>query len=142
MTLRPTIELAIALPFSIDAYGTIAATVDQAKIWADRVRSVIGTAVGERVMRPEFGCEAALNVFEPEESTVAILEDDIRRAFITFLPLCGLNGVSVSVNDETRVITAEVEYSTPNSESYLLQVGIATLNGTNPISEEITWQRL
>jgi phage baseplate assembly protein W len=48
-------EKTIALPFSVDPYGKVTVASDQSKIWADRVRSVIGTFLRERVMRPEFG---------------------------------------------------------------------------------------
>jgi phage baseplate assembly protein W len=142
MALRPFRELVISLPFTIDEYGTVGATVDQSKIWADRVRGVIGTAIGERVYRPEFGSRAAFAFFETEQEAQAILETDIRAAFLSYLPLCGLEDVIVTVDPQTRVINAEVSYVIPNSEAYLLQIGIATLNGTQPLSEETTWQRL
>lgn len=142
MSNRQINELAIALPFSVDEYGTIAATVTPSKIWGDRARSVIGTAVRERVMRPDFGCEATLSVFEPEESAMAILEEDIRRAFDEFLPLCTISSLNVSIDEYTRVISAEVVYNIPGSQDFFLNVGIATLNGTDPISEDSIWQPL
>jgi phage baseplate assembly protein W len=142
MALQPALELTMSLPFEIDAYGTVAATVEQSKIWADRARAVIGTVLGERVYRPEFGCQAAATVFETEEETQAVLEADIRAAFLSHLPLCGLEGVDISIDEDTRVITAEVTYTLPNSELSVLQVGVATLNGDQPISEEITWRPL
>jgi phage baseplate assembly protein W len=130
------------LPFRIDEYGTIAATVDPAKIWADRVRSVIGTAIGERVYRPEFGCTAATSVFETEEETEALLLTEIRNAFLDYLPACSLEDVTVVIDEQTRVINAEVTYTPPNSNTFSLQVGVATINGDQPISEEITWRPL
>jgi phage baseplate assembly protein W len=142
MAIRQIRELTISLPFRIDEYGTIAATVDQSKIWADRVRGVIGTAVGERVYRPEFGCAAATSVFETEEETEAILTTEIRNAFLDYLPLCSLEDVVVVVDEQTRVVNAEVTYTPPNSNTFSLQVGVATINGDQPISEEITWRPL
>lgn len=133
-------ELAISLPFKIDPFGTVAATADQNKIWMDRVRSVIGTAMGERVFRSEFGCAVAGRTYDPEESVVAAIEDDIRAAFLSNLPLLTLVSIEVFLDEYTRVITAEVAYSTPTTSEVLVQVGIATLNGENPISEEIIWQ--
>jgi phage baseplate assembly protein W len=142
MALRPSLELAISLPFIIDEYGTVGASVDQSKIWADRVRSVIGTAIGERVYRPEFGSSAAQSAFETEEEAEAILTSGIRSAFLGYLPSCGLEDVSITIDEQTRIINVEVVYTIPNSEAYLLQVGVATLNGDQPISEEITWRPL
>ncbi len=112
----------------------------RSKIWADRVRAVIGTAVGERVYRPDFGCRAATSVFETEEETEALLLAEIRNAFLDYLPLCSLEDVTVSIDEITRVINAEVVYRTPSSNEYSLQVGVATINGDQPISEEITWR--
>lgn len=139
MALRPAVELAMTLPFSVDEYGTISATIDQSKIWADRVRAVIGTAIGERVYRPEFGCNAAQTVFETEEETEAILNSDISVAFLNYLSACSLDSVTVTIDEETRTINAEVVYFTPNSQEAFLQVGVATLNGDQPISEDFTW---
>ena len=142
MAIRPIRELSMSLPFRVDEYGTISATIDQSKIWADRVRAVIGTAIGERVYRPEFGCTAATSAFETEEETEAILLAEIRNAFLDYLPLCLLEEVTVSVDEQTRIVNAEVTYTPPNSSTFSLQVGVATINGDQPISEEITWQPL
>lgn len=140
MTTSIVNELAIALPFSIDAFGTVNATVEQEKIWADRVRSVIGTALGERVYRPEFGCDAALVTYDDEEIVLSTIESSIRTAFQEFLPLLALHAVQVTVEELTRVIYVEVVYSTTGGADYLIKVGIATIDGTNPVSEEIAWQ--
>jgi phage baseplate assembly protein W len=132
----------MSLPFRVDEYGTITATVDQSKIWADRVRAVIGTALGERVYRPEFGCVAATSAFETEEETEAILTSEISNAFLDYLPLCSLESVVVVIDEQTRVVNAEVTYTAPNSSTTTLQVGVATINGDQPISEDITWRPL
>lgn len=142
MSIRPVRELTMTLPFKVDPYGTISATVDESKIWADRVRAVIGTAVGERVYRPDFGCKAATSVFETEEETEAMLLSEIRNAFLDYLPMCSLEEVQVSINEETRIVNAEVVYKTPSSNEFSLQVGVATINGDQPISEDITWRPL
>lgn len=142
MAIRPIRELTMSLPFRVDEYGTIAATIDPSKIWADRVRAVIGTAIGERVYRPEFGCAAATSVFETEEETEALLISEIRNAFSDYLSSCSLEDVTIVIDEQTRVINAEVTYTPPNSNTFSLQVGVATINGDQPISEEITWRPL
>lgn len=142
MAIRPIRELSMSLPFRVDEYGTIAATIDQSKIWADRVRAVVGTALGERVYRPDFGCSAATSVFETEEETEALLVSEITNAFLDYLPLCVLDSVLVVIDEQTRIVNAEVTYTPPNSSTFTLQVGVATINGDQPISEEITWRPL
>jgi phage baseplate assembly protein W len=140
MSLIPVNEIAISLPFKVDSFGTISATVNQGKIWQDRVRSVIGTALGERVYRPGFGCDAANKIYESEEYLMGTVEQDIRNAFQRFLPLLSLDSVEVTLEDETRTIFAEVTYATASSAQYLIQVGIASIDGTNTLQEDILWQ--
>jgi len=140
MAFQAVSELAIALPFSIDAFGQVAATSDQSKIWADRVRAVLGTALNERIYRPEFGCAVASGVYENEEYILSTIEQEIQEAFGAFLPLLSLDEVEVTIDEFTRVITAEVQYSTPGGADYITKVGIATVQGTDPIVEEMKWQ--
>lgn len=140
MAFQAISELAISLPFSIDAFGQVAGTSDQSKIWADRVRAVLGTAVNERVYRPDFGCAAAMGIYENEEFILGTIERDIQEAFDAYLPLLSLEQVNVGIDEYTRIITAEVEYSTPGGANYISKVGIATIQGTNPIVEEMKWQ--
>ena len=133
-------EIAMTLPFTISAYGSVAQTTDQNKIWADRVRSVVGTLVGERVMRPKFGSNIPQNIFENEsdkQSTLAAkLEDEIDGVFAKFLPLLTLNSVQVSFDDFENVVTAEIIYSLPNEELVTTNLGISTISSTSPITQE------
>lgn len=140
MPSTPVSELAISLPFKIDALGKVGATIDQPKIWADRVRSVIGTALSQRVYRPNFGCNAAAEVFDSEDIVIVQIETDISTAFSSFLSVLSLNAVNVSIDPNTQIVTADVEYSTPNGVEYRVQLGIATINSDGTVSEEFTWQ--
>ena len=140
MALTPLSELAISLPFKIDALGKVGATVTREKIWLDKVRSVVGTALGQRVYRPGFGCNATLGVFDTEEYVLRTIEEDISTAFANFLPLLNLEVVEVSLEPETEIVTVEVQYETPNGSPNAVRLGIATINGNNAISEEFSWQ--
>ena len=140
MASTPLAELAISLPFKIDSLGKVGATNDQEKIWADKVRGVIGTAVGQRVYRPGFGCNATLGVFDTEEYVLNTIEEDITRAFSSFLPLLSLDEVSVQVDPETQIISVDVIYETPSGVDTAVRLGIATISGTNSLSEEFSWQ--
>ena len=74
-------ERAISLPFSIDSYGNVASTKDQSKIWADRVRSVVGTTVGERLMRPDFGTSIPFATFSGRELVAEITRQELFASF-------------------------------------------------------------
>jgi phage baseplate assembly protein W len=140
MATTPLSELAISLPFKVDALGKVGATITQEKIWLDKVRSVIGTSLGQRVYRPSFGCNATLGIFDTEEYVLNTIEEDISRSFASFLPLLVLESVEVSVDAETETLTVEVQYETPSGSSNAVRLGIATINGNNAISEEFSWQ--
>jgi phage baseplate assembly protein W len=129
-------ETTISLPFSIDPYGKINATTDQSKIWADRVRSVIGTAVKERVMNPEFGTRIPYTAFDTQEEADLKIEDEARTAFLQQLPLLSLESVSSVFDEYTGVITLEVVYALPNDRKVSTTIGIAAINGNLPIYEE------
>lgn len=129
-------EKAIALPFSVDPYGKISVTSDQSKIWADRVRSVVGTTLKERVMRPDFGGTIAYSVFESAEKAQEAISADVAEVFSVQLPLLTLNGVSSTFDEYTSTLTTDITYSIPNNKVETTTVGIVTIVGNNPPIEE------
>jgi phage baseplate assembly protein W len=129
-------EVALSLPFSIDPYGKITTTNDQTKIWSDRVRSVLGTTVRERAMRPGFGTLIPFALFDTETSAASQVETEVNQAFIQQLSLLRLDEVNVTVDEYTNVLTVEVVYALPNNEIVSTIVGVARINGAQPIYEE------
>jgi phage baseplate assembly protein W len=128
-------ERAISLPFSIDSYGNVSSTKDQSKIWADKVRSVVGTSVNERVMRAEFGTKIPFATFNGRELVAEITRRELFSAFAKFLPALTLQEVSVSFGDDDQVI-AEITYSLPNQQDITTTIGLAYISGNSPIYEE------
>lgn len=109
---------AISLPFRIDGYGRVASTTDPRLIWAGRVRSVIATMIGERVMRPDFGCDVMSEVFDSVEETPEIVEQDVRTAFSDWLPELEIESVSLDyVNEQTGEVELAVVYVLPGDTS-------------------------
>ena len=131
-------ESTIALPFSIDQYGKVTSTVDQSKIWADRVRSVLGTSLRERVMLPKFGTLIPFSLFDTETSAVAQIENEVQKAFATQLPLLYLQKVTVTIDQYTNVLTIEVIYGLPNNEVVSTVVGLVLVDGANPLYQELS----
>lgn len=133
---KPISEKAIALPFSFDSYGNVNITTTQSKIWADRVKSVVGTMFDERVMRPKFGTSVPQMVWDVSELAQETIQTEIRRAFLEQLPLLELEDVEITFDEYTNVITANIVYGLPNSEQDFAIVGIATISADQPITEE------
>lgn len=63
----------------------------------EAIRIILGTAKGERVMRPDFGCGIHELVFAPINTfTMSLVENTVREALITWEPRIELIKVEVS----------------------------------------------
>jgi phage baseplate assembly protein W len=109
-------EKAISLPFLIDPYGRVASTQSQSKIWSDKVKSVLGTTLRERVMRPNFGTLIPYSLFNTENTAAVEIESEVNKAFTEQLALLTLEKVNVTSDPYTNVLTIEVIYGLPNDE--------------------------
>jgi len=124
-------EKAISLPFTLDVYGKIAVTTDQNKIWQDKVLSVIGTTMRERVMRPRFGTLIAAKTFDNETLAEAEIQSEVEYAFNTQLGLLTLRSVTSSYDSYTGNTSVEIVYDLPNNQTISTTVGLVSINGNS-----------
>ncbi|MBM4394493.1 MAG: GPW/gp25 family protein [Deltaproteobacteria bacterium] len=76
----------IQFPVGLDARGNVALSEYEQNI-EDSIGIVLGTAPGERVMRPEFGCKIHDFVFYPNNaSTAALAGFYVREALVKWEP--------------------------------------------------------
>jgi phage baseplate assembly protein W len=96
----------IAFPFRADAYGSLE-TVSHEDAVSAAIRLILGTAPGERVMRPEFGCRIHDLVFHPvSANTCAMVSIAVREALTKW---------------ESRIEDVDVRaYPDPTHESTIL----------------------
>lgn len=59
-----------AFPVSVDAHGRIALARQERDI-EEAMRIILLTPRGQRVMRPEFGCQIHELIFDPDDATTA-----------------------------------------------------------------------
>ena len=137
MARSPIYEVAIALPFSIDDFGSVATTTSQAKIWADRARSAIGTALAERVFRPEYGTTIPSKLWDSVTTMEEAIQDQIELVFERDLVNLALDDVTVVYDEKTETVFAEVSYFLPNKEQTVVTIGVATISSSDPIVEEL-----
>ena len=75
-----------AYPLQIDALGGTEISSDDANI-RQSMMLILGTAPGERIMRPDFGCAIHDILFEPNTAlTAAKIEYEIKRSLVEFEP--------------------------------------------------------
>ena len=76
----------LAFPLGTDPRGALALTSGREDI-EQALKVILGTAPGERPMRPEFGCDIHDLVFEAiDASTVGRIETAIRAAAVRWEP--------------------------------------------------------
>jgi phage-related minor tail protein len=129
-------EIALTLPFSINPYGSVATTTDQSKIWADRVRFVIGTNLRERILDPEFGTLVPSAFMETADVAQTVIESEVERAFQSQLELLQFSSVDSSYDEYTNTTNVNIVYGLPNGEVTNTVVAVSYISGNNLSVEE------
>jgi hypothetical protein len=98
-------------PLGTDATGSIALVGDDRDL-QQAMRLILGTAPGERPMRPEFGCGIHNYVFAPADATTAgRLASEVRRSLTRWEPRIDVKAVDVSIDEYDRsVLYIDIQY--------------------------------
>jgi phage baseplate assembly protein W len=94
-----------------DATGSIALVSGDREI-EESIRLILGTAPGERPMRPEFGCRINEYVFAPADaSTAGQLAYEVRLALERWEPRVELDEISVDFSSaDAGTLLIDVRY--------------------------------
>lgn len=83
-------------PVQVDSAGNIATSAFEQDI-RESIRIILGTAKGERAMRPDFGCGIHDFVFgSMNTTTLGLIEASVREALIQWEPRIELLSIRVS----------------------------------------------
>lgn len=101
-----------AFPLTTDATGGVALVTHDREI-EESIRLILGTARGERPMRPEFGCRIHDEVFGPANSaTAGQVTYDVREALERWEPRIDLVDVAVSFDAiDDGILYIDVTYA-------------------------------
>jgi phage baseplate assembly protein W len=89
-----------AFPVRTDATGGIALVSKEQEI-EEAIRLILGTAPGERPMRPEFGCRIHHYVFASADATTAgFLEAEVKRSLLRWEPRIEVMDVDVGFDTQ------------------------------------------
>lgn len=87
----------LSFPLRVDARGGLALSHEDEDV-REAISVILGTAPGERPMRPEFGCGIHDYVFESVDAyLVGRLEQEVRRALDRWEPRIDVVRVELSV---------------------------------------------
>ncbi len=101
-----------AFPLRTDATGGIALVAREREI-EEAIRLILGTAPGERPMRPEFGCRIHDEVFAPVSAgSAGRIAQYVREALERWEPRVEVNDVAVTVDAaDASVFYIEISYT-------------------------------
>jgi phage baseplate assembly protein W len=81
-------------PITLDRRDTIAMAHHEEKI-KQSIFIILGTAKGERVMRPEFGCDIHDRIFDViDASTLTLMRTDVKEALVLWEPRIEVTSVT------------------------------------------------
>ncbi|NOZ05233.1 MAG: GPW/gp25 family protein [Chloroflexi bacterium] len=108
---NPIIGRGWRFPPTLDERGTVALTSDDDEI-EESIRIILSTAPGQRVMRPEFGCQIHELVFAPNNAATAGLAGRyITEALGRWEPRIEVQRVDATPDDSNRArLMISVQY--------------------------------
>lgn len=107
-----------AFPVETDDRGSVRLSDAETDI-RESIRLILGTAKGERIMRPEFGCEIHDHVFSSATpATLNLLESSVREALVQWEPRIDIEDIDARTDDEDpNKILIEIEYRVRTTNS-------------------------
>jgi phage baseplate assembly protein W len=91
-----------AFPLAVDRTGGFRLVGDEEEI-EQAIRLILGTAYGERPMRPDFGCRIHEYVFaEANAATAGRIASEVRASLVRWEPRIEVEDVEVGVDDDDR----------------------------------------
>lgn len=98
-------------PLGVTAHGRIATSRYEPRV-EESIRFILGTAPGERVMRPDFGCGIHDLVFAPDNpGTIGLVSEVVRRALVRFEPRIDVLEVRAESQPEQReLLLIRIDY--------------------------------
>jgi phage baseplate assembly protein W len=98
-------------PVQISDDGSIALSEYETDI-REAIQIILGTALGERVMRPEYGSGMHKHVFATlNTTTLSLVSFEVREALIAWEPRIEVQKVDVSIADASQAkLSVYIEY--------------------------------
>jgi len=105
-------------PVETDHQGNVRLATGEENI-RQSVRLILGTAKGERVMRPEFGCDIHDQVFSSlSPATLNRIEEGVRTALVRWEPRIDVESVEATPDSSTpNKVRIEIEYWVESTNS-------------------------
>jgi phage baseplate assembly protein W len=110
-TQRKHLGIGWKFPLQVSPRGQIAKAAYEQRI-EESIYLILGTAKGERVMLPDFGCGIHEIVFDPNNSlTVALVTQSVREALLKYEPRIDVLNLDVqSTSEQPNLLLIRIHY--------------------------------
>lgn len=101
-----------AFPMRTDATGGIA-LVSGTRELEESMRLILSTSLGERPMRPEFGCRIHDHIFDAADAeTAGVVAAEVRASLERWEPRVSIDDVSITVGeDNPALLYIDIRYT-------------------------------
>ena len=101
----------LAFPLQVNQRGELAMVSGEKDI-EQAIWIILGTRLGERVMRPTFGCRAQELIFEPRDATTfTLMKTYVEEALKFWEPRINVKAIALSLDDASdSAIYVDIQY--------------------------------
>ncbi len=101
-----------SFPMRTDATGSIALVTHDREI-EESIRLIVGTAPGERPMRPEYGCAINDYIFATiDPDTAGRIASEVRSSLVRWEPRIEVKGIDVTADPKDQTLVyIDIRYS-------------------------------
>lgn len=108
---KPFLGVGWGFPIQVDQVSGLFHTAEYEESVRQSIWIILGTAKGERVMRPDFGCGIYDLVFEINSaSTAGRVAQAIRQALLLFEPRIDVLDIQVQASEGGEVLLISIDY--------------------------------
>jgi phage baseplate assembly protein W len=118
----------INFPYTVDASGVVGATTNPAKVYLDRVLTLLSTTVGQRPMLPTYGVDWSTSLFENDNKAQPAITGAIQTAVAKWLPEISVTSVTFDSNKADGVENVTVGLKLPDNTITSITLNTEVLN--------------
>jgi uncharacterized protein len=108
---KPFLGVGWSYPVELDEFSGSIKLAEYEESVRQSIWIILGTAKGERVMRPDFGCGIYDLVFEVNSaSTASRVAQEVRQALLSFEPRIDVLDVQVQSGGDGEVLLINMDY--------------------------------
>jgi phage baseplate assembly protein W len=121
-------QQAISFPYTIGSQGIVQNTTSAAKIYLDRVLTLLSTYVGQRPMLPTYGVDWSKSLFENDSDARIAIPLAISEAIANWIPEVSVTSVDFAGENFNGTENVIVSLKLPDDTLTSLTINTGTIN--------------